>query len=388
MKRIAILLLTVAALAAQPPTLRSFVGTVVGFRTEGVQGVQVEIRPDSGDVVVAKFTADTIAQKIAPGERDLKKAENIELSAVLTGDRVLVTLAPGTPDVRRIVVMAASDIARRNEADQMDWRKRGVAGIVSAKAGNRITLKTRATMTEAEAVVTVEANTSFKRYAPDSVKFADAASSGLSEVNVGDQLRARGEKSADGLSVTAREVVFGTFVLKAGTITAVDPETKRVAVKELGTNKTLSVLFTADSQIKQMPEFPALMGGAGRGGMPAGAPGMPGKGGMMGGGPPGGGFDINQILEHMPVIKLADLKPGSTVVISSTKGARADQLTAIMVLSNAGMLLQMASAMSGANRAGMAAMGGAAMGSTMGSTMGGGIDSSGLGGLGLSGMMQ
>jgi hypothetical protein len=379
MKRIAILLLTVAALAAQSPGPKSFVGTVAGFGTEGLQ---VEIRPDGGDVVVAKFTADTVAQKIAPGERDLKKAENIELSAVLTGDRVLVTLAPGSSDVRRIVVMPAGDIARRNEADRLDWRNRGVAGIVSAKAGNRITLKTRTTMTEAEAVVTVEANTSFKRYAPDSVKFADAASSKLSDVNVGDQLRARGEKSADGLNVTAQEVVFGTFVLKAGTIAAVDAEAKRVTVKELGTNKPLSVLFTADSQIKQMPEFPALMGGAGRGGMPAGAPGMPGKGGMMGGGAPGGGFDINQMLEHMPAVKLADLRPGSTVVISSTKGARADRLTAIMVLSNADMLVLMASTMSGANHAGSPAAGNAAMGSMMGG------DSGGLGGLGLSGMMQ
>jgi len=78
------------------------------------------------------------------------------------------------------------------------------------------------------------------------------------------------------------------------------------------------------------------------------------------------------------------LKPGSTVVISSTKGARADRLTAIMVLSNADMLVLMASTMSGANRADMAAAGSAAMGSMMG----GGGDASGLGGLGLSGMMQ
>jgi hypothetical protein len=55
-----------------------------------------------------------------------------------------------------------------------------------------------------------------------------------------------------------------------------------------------------------------------------------------------------------------------------------------MVLSNADMLVLMASTMSGANRADMAAAGSAAMGSMMG----GGGDASGLGGLGLSGMMQ
>ena len=88
-------------------------------------------------------------------------------------------------------------------------------------------------------------------------------------------------------------------------------------------------------------------------GMPVAPPGgrgdAPARGGAMGG--PPGGFDINQMLERMPAAKLEDLKPGSTVVVSSTKPARSNQLTAIMVLANADMLIQMASMVSGGNRA-------------------------------------
>jgi hypothetical protein len=104
----------------------------------------------------------------------------------------------------------------------------------------------------------------------------------------------------------------------------------------------------------------------------------------MMGGPPGGGFDINQMLERLPAVKLEDLRPGATVVISSTKGAKTNQLTAITVVSNADMLIQMASMMSGGNRgdAGAAGMGGPGMGGMMGG------DLSGLGGLGLPGVMQ
>ena len=51
------------------------------------------------------------------------------------------------------------------------------------------------------------------------MKFAEAKRSGLAEIGVGDQVRARGVKSEDGLKVTAEDVVFGTFVTKAGTIT-------------------------------------------------------------------------------------------------------------------------------------------------------------------------
>jgi hypothetical protein len=383
MKQAAAILCLILPLAAQTQPARSFVGTVAGLRPATAE---VEVNPDSGEPVVAKFTADTIAQRIAPGEKDLKKAEAIQVTDVAAGDRVLLTLEPSTSVVRRIVVMSASDIAKRNEAERADWQKRGVAGIVSAKSGNRITVKTRTFTGEVEAVVTVDDRTRFKRYAPDSVKFSDAKPSKLAEVSVGDQLRARGEKSEDGLKVSAEEIVFGTFLIKAGTISAVNAESQALTIKELDSKQSLTVVLTADSQLKRMPSFPGMMGEAGRGGMPP----MPGRGGNPAGmgrgggmnGPPGG-FDINQMLERMPAVKLEDLKPGSTVVVSSTKGARKDQLTAIMLLSDADMLIQMASMMAGANRApgGMSGLGMGMNGMAAG-------DLSGLSGLGLSGIMQ
>jgi len=98
-------------------------------------------------------------------------------------------------------------------------------------------------------------------------------------------------------------------------------------------------------------------------------------------------FDLNQMLERMPASKLEDLKPGATVIVSSTKGAKSDQLTAIMVLGNADMLIRMAAMMSGAGRGGMqAGMGAMGMGQGMGGMTTG--DSSGLGNLGLSGILQ
>ena len=333
MRKIAIVLLTIVnGLSAQSQPAKSFVGTVAGFKPETAE---VEIKPDNAAPVTAKFSAGTIAQKIAPGEKDLKKAEPIQVTDVAIGDRVLVTLEADGNDVRRIVVMSATDIAKRNEADRLDWQKRGVTGIVAKKSGNEITLKMKSPAGDMEAVVTVAEGTSFKRYAPDSVKFAEAQASKLAEVSVGDQLRARGQKSDDGLKVTADDVVFGTFQTKAGAITAVNVESKEITVKELGTGKSLTVKLTADSQVKKMPDMPAMTWAA-----DARAPGaMPGRG--------AGGFDLSQMLERMPAAKLEDLKPGETIVVSSTKGARNDQLTAIMLLGNADMLIQMASMTSG-----------------------------------------
>ena len=369
---------------AQTQPAKSVVGTVSVFKADTAE---IEIKPDNGAPVAMKVTADTIAQRVAPGVTDLKKAESIKVTDVALGDRVLATPEPGTSNLRRIVVMSITDIAKKNEADKLDWSKRGVSGMVTAKSGNDVTLKIRTLGGESQAVVTVTEKTSFKRYAPDSVKFADARSGKLAEISVGDQVRARGVKSEDGLKVTAEDVVFGTFVTKAGTITAVNPQSREITVKDLSNNKPLTIRVTADSQIKKMPEMPAMMmGGMGRGGAPAGgaaaggAPAGMGRGGMGG----GRGMDINAMLERMPLAKLEDLKTGETIVVSSTKGAKSNEVTAIMMLANADGILQMIAAQSGGGRSsgipGAGGMGG--MGGMMG---GGGMDA--LGGMGLGGIM-
>ena len=86
------------------------------------------------------------------------------------------------------------------------------------------------------------------------------------------------------------------------------------------------------------------------------------------------------MLERMPLAKLEDLKAGETIVVSSTKGAKSNEVTAIMMLANADGILQMIAAQSGGARgAGMSGAGG------MGGGMSGGMDA--LGGMGLGGIM-
>jgi hypothetical protein len=358
------------------------VGTVSAFKAETTE---IEIKPDSGAAVTFKVTADTMAQRVAPGVTDLKQAQAIKVTDVALGDRVLATPEPGTSNLRRIIVMSANEIEKKNAADKADWAKRGVSGVVASKNGNDITLKIRTMGGEQQAVVTVTDKTTFKRYAPDSVKFADARNSKIGEISVGDQVRARGQKSEDGLKVTAEDVVFGTFVTKAGAITAINAETHEVTVKDLANNKPLTIRFTADSQMKKMPDMAGMMGGMGGMGRGASSAGGAPPAGMARGGMPGrgpmGGMDINAMLERMPQTKLEELKPGEMIVVSSTKGAKNDQVTAIMMLANADMLLQMVAAQSGGAGGRAGGMSGG-MGGMMG---GGGMDA--LGGMGLGGIM-
>jgi hypothetical protein len=377
-----------ALVLAQSAPPKFIVGTISGFKAEAAE---IEVKPDQGDAVTLKMTPATQVLRVPPGEKDLKKAEPIQVTDIAAGDRVLVNLGPAVLEARRIVVMSSSDIAKRNAADAADWTKRGVAGIVAAKNGNEITLRKRSFQGEIRLAVIVSDKTSYRRYAPDSVKFAAAKSSSIAEVNLGDQLRARGQKSEDGLKVTADEVVFGTFVTKAGPITAVNVEGKEITVKDFATNQPLVIKLTEDSQLKKMPDFAGIgagMGGARPGGaMPAGGPPSSGPPAAMRppGGMGGGAPDVSQMLEHMPPAKLEDLKTGDTVVVSSTKGASSGQVTAIMLVSNAGMLVRMASSPSGA--AGGATGTGARGGPGMGGMAMGGMGGGGLDGLQLPGMM-
>ena len=387
--------------SAQAPANTSFVGTVAAFKS----GTEIEFKPDTGAPVDVQVTPDTLAQKIAPGETSLKNAVGANITDLMIGDRVLVTLESGTNNARRVVIMSATDISRRDEADRQDWNTRGLSGVVAERNGDTIAIRSQSLQGETRQTVTVSDQTKFRRYAADSVRFADAKPSRAGEISVGDQLRARGQKSADGNSVAAEEVVFGTFLVTAGSVVSANPDTKEITLKETGSGKPVVVQLTPDSRIKQMAALPALPGGfpgggpgaapPGRGAQPAGAPfGAFPPGGANGGMPPGlppgmpagrgGAPTLAQMVDTMQSGTFDDVKPGQTIVVSSTKGAKNDHVTAIMLLTNADTLIRMAQMRAG----GQPDAGGRGQGMQPGGGMpGGGMDIGGmLGGFGISGI--
>src|ERR1019366_10518656 len=106
--------LWLAAAWGQAPVPKFIVGTIEGFKAESGE---IQVKPDNGDTVAVKLSASTQVQRVPAGEKDLKKAEPIQIGDVASGDRVLVNLMPGAFEARRIVVMSSSDIAKKKEAD-------------------------------------------------------------------------------------------------------------------------------------------------------------------------------------------------------------------------------------------------------------------------------
>jgi hypothetical protein len=325
-----VMLLSVALLPGQSQPSKSLAGTVTGFQVDAhTRAILVEA--DNGGVSAIPFAPETEVVRVAPGDHELTKGEPGHITEILTGDRVLVSFVQGMTEARRIVLITATDIAKRNEANRLNWQNRGVAGVVASTNGNQIHLRAG----QQNLTVTIDSQTIVRRYAPDSVRFADAGFSNVAQIVPGDQLQARGEKSDDGLTVKAQEIVFGTFLTKAGTITAVDPAANRVTIQELATKQPLRINLTADSRLRMVPDVHTMMDRVLGGAQPREEGPSEGPGGMA------------KMIDKAPPAKLEDLKLGGTIVVTSTKGKVNDEVTAIVLLANADFIVQMMQAAQG-----------------------------------------
>ena len=329
---------------------------------------QLIIKTDAGSLVTVVLTDATSFMRVAPGEKTLTNATKITFAEVAEGDRVLalgkVSDDQKTVPARTLVVMTKADIAKKQEAERAEWKKRGVLGIITAlkPETKEITISSRSMAGPQNLIIPVSDKVELRRYAPDSIKFADASLAKFDELKVGDQLRALGERSAEGTAFTAEKVVTGSFKSVAGVITAIDLATGEVKINDLQTKQPLTIVVKNDAVLRKFPAAGEMGGGmmmmgrpgggggsgggqtagAGPGGGAGGGPG-PGAGAGQGGGR-GGGMNLQDMLERLPTIAIADVKVGDTIIVSSTKGADPTRLTAISLISGADTLLNMLAA--------------------------------------------
>lgn len=356
-----------------------------------INGNTLTLTPDSGPDLTVTVQSNARVLRIEPGAKDLKNASPIQLQDLHVGDRVRVrgqASADGASlTALEVIAMAHTDLEALHQQEQQDWQKRGLGGLVSSvdPAANTVTVS----VSKKQVTVRATNTTVIRRYAPDSIKFDDAKASTIGEIHAGDQLRARGDRNADGSEMTAAEIVTGSFRNVAGTVNSVDASAGTLSVQDLLSKKPIIVKVTAESQLHQLPPemaqriaarlkgamASAAQGGAaqangngGQGSAPAGAPQAAGSGagGMTGGAGmrQGGGADFQQILSRMPPVTLADLHKGDAVLVVATEGS-ASGATAITLLSGVEPILQAAPSASQAMMLTPWSLGGGAPGSDM-----------------------
>jgi hypothetical protein len=324
-----------------------------------IAGNTMTVAPDGGAPVTVHLSPDTRVLVIPPGTKTLAGATPAAIADITVGDRALVNGKAGDTEsalnATRVILIKSTALAARNEQEQADWQRRGMGGLVKSIDGPVITVASGARTIK----VDTSATTQFRRFAEDSVRFQDSKASSLGDIHVGDQLQARGNKSDDGLTVTAEEVVTGSFDNLSGLIASVNAASSTLTLQDLATKKTFTVNFTSNSQLRKLPPEAAAMlaarnrpagtegeaaatPGAAAPARPQGQYGSGGAGGGQGRPYAGGGRrggDLSQMLARFPLETLEDLKKGDAVLIVASQGATPNTVTAITLLSGVEALL-------------------------------------------------
>ena len=368
-------------------------GVIAEVKVIDAASKQIIVKTDAGSLVTVSVADTTVYKKVQPGQTGLTGATDVTFAQIAEGDRIFARGKPAEDNksvsARMVIVMSKADIAKKQEEERAEWRRRGLLGVITAlnPANKEITISTRSMAGMQPVIIPVTDKVQMRRYAPDSIKFADAKDSKFEELQVGDQLRALGDRTPDGTRFNPERIVTGSFRTVAGTVTAIDPATGEVKINDLQSKQSLTIVVKQDAVLRKFPADMAgmMMGGrgqAGGGGNPpaqgqtatAQTGGAPTQGGPGAGGPRTGGGGIQDMLERLPTIALADVKVGDTIVVSSTKGADASRLTAITLVTGADTLLNlMAARQQQQGGGGAAAGGGAAGGGFQGFQMGIGL---------------
>jgi hypothetical protein len=329
-------------------------------------GREIRLKTDAGEAVTVRTDEKTSFLRAQPGARDLSGATPVSLGDIALGDRVLArgTLgADRSVSARQVVVMARADIAQKHEQEEADWRRRGVSGVITALDAARQGITVEARSLSGAQTVTVSASErgpGFKRYAPGSVRYADARPSSFAELRVGDQVRVLGDRTPDGAKVVAEQVVAGSFRTLSGAVKSVDGRTVTIVDNETG--RPLAVTVGPDALVRRLPpEMAARLAVRGRPGGEGARAGGPGAGPRRPGGPPAAGppdgarprggpppegaprmgaQTLQDVLERLPPLPVEQLQRGDQVAVSSAEPAGSSAVTAVVLVAGIEPLLE------------------------------------------------
>jgi hypothetical protein len=384
--------------ASAKPT-EHVIGTVIAADPTTHTVTVKEDRSGTEHVILLANTRTLI--KVPPGAKDLKTGTRITADDLAVGDRVDVRGSKPADDpekiaARSVVLMSGRDLQQAHQAQAAEWQH-STAGTVAAidAAGGKIIVNVRSAEGPKQVSLETSPFTEFTRYSPESP--ASPASSQLADIQPGDQVRVIGDKSEDGATIKASKVYSGAFRTLNATVTAIGADGKSLTVKDLSSKKLVEITLTDQSSIRRLPPMvaaglarrlnPSARGVAGTGsgnpsggGSPQGGP-TPGANAPPAGGPsqasgqgesgpagsnPGGAGrtgtggmrgngngDISQMIDRLPKIAVADLKPGDALVISGVAaGAGNGQLVANNIIAGVEPILQSAPARQGGQATG------------------------------------
>jgi len=365
--------------SSQSSTASRALGTITA-----VSGQTITVKTDAGSELTVTVGDSTKFLQLKPGQTSLKDALPLTLADLKAGDRILIRGTSGgdgkAMQATSIIAMKQTDIADKQAHERAEWAQHSVGGLVKNVDGasGTITISTNAAGAPKDIAVRTTKQTILRRYAIDSIKFDDAKPAPIIEIKTGDQLRARGQRSADGSEIAADEIVSGTFRSIAGILVSSDNAAGTITVTDLATKQPVTLHVTKDSQLRKLQPFIAQAIAARLKGAPAGGAAGPnangatgasapaanraaasngaglgpggggtgsgfGAGAGPGGGQGGGRGDFQQMLSRMPAATTSDFAKGDALMIVATEGSSSTPSTIITLLGGVEPILQASS---------------------------------------------
>jgi len=131
---VSVLSLGLSAIGQTPtgsPTAPAIVGVIGEVKNLDAASNQIIVRADSGVLYTVNLSERTKYKRSAPGAKSLENATAITLAEVGSGDRVWaygrVSEQQKTVPAQMLVVMSKADLAKKQEQERAEWRRRGVS---------------------------------------------------------------------------------------------------------------------------------------------------------------------------------------------------------------------------------------------------------------------
>lgn len=320
---------------------------------------QLTLRTTAGRVFSVKTDEKTQYRRVPPGETTLEKGSVIAFADIGVGDKTIVKgkMVDNNVAAQALIVVSAQELKQKQMHDRAEWKKRGIQGTIVGMNPGTKALMVRIMTPNGPAplhITTEGKKVRYLRFGPNAVKLSDAKPSSYDEIAFGDQIRALGDRSPDGMNFLPEEIISGSFQMVGGTITEVNQETGEVKITNVKTKQPFTIIISKDSKLRRIPpellkrmeQTMAAAPAPAPGGMRIIRPGeqAPGEGQtpagprvMMPGQGPGGGaapapaVDYGEAIENLPPITIGDLKPGDGIIVSSTKGTDPARGTAVLL---------------------------------------------------------
>ena len=221
---------------------------------------EIQLKTKDGVILVNADAQTEFKRILSDKPTNLTASISSNFTEIVVDDRIIaqgvISNDKKTIAARRVILMTKTEIRKKQETERQKWLKNGVAGRITAiePTKNEITVSVRVGANTLQTViVATNTETKFRRYASASASYGDSQPSNFSELKINDQFRGYGEKSQDGKQLFAKEIIFGSFSIVAGNITALNGETGEVTINDILTKKEVKIIVQPPSLLRRFP---------------------------------------------------------------------------------------------------------------------------------------